>query len=214
MEASLVWISNSQWRQHRCICLSCFSNNNDHFCPPPIFWIAEHQSTYYILAGFSILLMLIIVMMIMLKVFWIEVILLWRDIARPYKTRNGKWQVSSFPLKRKGPIMVVGYLSINLLIAVLWNPDSPLLTNIVTVHLSWVHSRNILHSALLPLVVLRFISTAQISLQWDCCPYELPNNRICSNPERFKHSGKCELVKLHGIQNINKIVPVFQMWIG
>ncbi|XP_070429494.1 interleukin-1 receptor-like 1 isoform X2 [Equus przewalskii] len=48
----------------------------------------EHQSTYYILAGFSILLMLIIVMMIMLKVFWIEVILLWRDIARPYKTRN------------------------------------------------------------------------------------------------------------------------------
>ncbi|XP_014647180.1 PREDICTED: interleukin-1 receptor-like 1 isoform X1 [Ceratotherium simum simum] len=48
----------------------------------------DHQSTYYILAGFSILLMLINVMVIMLKVFWIEVILLWRDIARPYKTRN------------------------------------------------------------------------------------------------------------------------------
>ncbi|XP_054433938.1 interleukin-1 receptor-like 1 [Pteronotus mesoamericanus] len=48
----------------------------------------DHQSTYYILAGFGILLMLINIMMIMLKVFWIEVILLWRDIARPYKTRN------------------------------------------------------------------------------------------------------------------------------
>lgn len=47
------------------------------------------------LAGFGILLMLINIMMIMLKVFWIEVILLWRDIARPYKARNGKWQVSS-----------------------------------------------------------------------------------------------------------------------
>ncbi|XP_019609363.2 interleukin-1 receptor-like 1 isoform X1 [Rhinolophus sinicus] len=48
----------------------------------------DHQSTYYILAGFGILLLLINVMMVMLKVFWIEVILLWRDIARPYKTRN------------------------------------------------------------------------------------------------------------------------------
>ncbi|XP_066120971.1 interleukin-1 receptor-like 1 isoform X3 [Saccopteryx bilineata] len=48
----------------------------------------DHQSIYYILAGFGILLILINVMMIMLKVFWIEVILLWRDIARPYKTRN------------------------------------------------------------------------------------------------------------------------------
>ncbi|KAM5320097.1 interleukin-1 receptor-like 1 [Glossophaga mutica] len=48
----------------------------------------DHQSTYYILAGFGISLMLINIMMIMLKVFWIEIILLWRDIARPYKTRN------------------------------------------------------------------------------------------------------------------------------
>ncbi|XP_045684667.1 interleukin-1 receptor-like 1 isoform X3 [Phyllostomus hastatus] len=48
----------------------------------------DRQSTYYILAGFGILLMLINIMMIMLKVFWIEVVLLWRDIARPYKTRN------------------------------------------------------------------------------------------------------------------------------
>ncbi|XP_036916707.1 interleukin-1 receptor-like 1 [Sturnira hondurensis] len=48
----------------------------------------DHQSTYYTLAGFGILLMLTNIMMIMLKVFWIEVILLWRDIARPYKTRN------------------------------------------------------------------------------------------------------------------------------
>ncbi|XP_045741217.1 interleukin-1 receptor-like 1 [Mirounga angustirostris] len=48
----------------------------------------DQQSTYYILAGFSTLLMLINVMVITLKVFWIEVILLWREIARPYKTRN------------------------------------------------------------------------------------------------------------------------------
>ncbi|KAK1327688.1 hypothetical protein QTO34_012833 [Cnephaeus nilssonii] len=48
----------------------------------------DRQSTYYMLAGFGILLMLINIMMIMLKVFWIEVILLWRDIARPYKARN------------------------------------------------------------------------------------------------------------------------------
>nr|XP_025724848.1 interleukin-1 receptor-like 1 isoform X1 [Callorhinus ursinus] len=48
----------------------------------------DQQSTYYILAGFSTLLMLINVMVIMLKVFWIEVILLWREIARSYKTRN------------------------------------------------------------------------------------------------------------------------------
>ncbi|XP_077771058.1 interleukin-1 receptor-like 1 isoform X1 [Canis aureus] len=48
----------------------------------------DKQSTYYILAGFSVLLMLINVMVIILKVFWIEVILLWRDIARPYKTKN------------------------------------------------------------------------------------------------------------------------------
>ncbi|XP_027959896.1 interleukin-1 receptor-like 1 isoform X3 [Eumetopias jubatus] len=48
----------------------------------------DQQSTYYILAGFSTLLMLINVMVITLKVFWIEVILLWREIARSYKTRN------------------------------------------------------------------------------------------------------------------------------
>ncbi|ELK32287.1 PREDICTED: interleukin-1 receptor-like 1 [Myotis davidii] len=48
----------------------------------------DRQSTYYMLAGFGILLMLINIMMIMLKVFWIEVILLWRDVARPYKARN------------------------------------------------------------------------------------------------------------------------------
>ncbi|XP_054977290.1 interleukin-1 receptor-like 1 [Sorex araneus] len=46
------------------------------------------QSTYYMLTGFIILLMLIIILVIMLKVFWIEVILLWRDIIRPYKTKN------------------------------------------------------------------------------------------------------------------------------
>ncbi|XP_069349955.1 interleukin-1 receptor-like 1 [Eulemur rufifrons] len=48
----------------------------------------DHQSTYHIVAGCSILLILISTLVIILKVFWIEVILLWRDIARPYKTRN------------------------------------------------------------------------------------------------------------------------------
>ncbi|XP_047378544.1 interleukin-1 receptor-like 1 isoform X3 [Sciurus carolinensis] len=48
----------------------------------------DHQGIYYVVAGCSILLMLFNVLVIILKVFWIEVILLWRDIARPYKTRN------------------------------------------------------------------------------------------------------------------------------
>lgn len=63
------------------------------------------------LAGLGILLMLINIMMIMLKVFWIEVILLWRDIARPYKARNGKWQVSFLQKKRYHN----GFLSLTLL---------------------------------------------------------------------------------------------------
>lgn len=95
----------SQWRpasMYPCI-LPCFSNHNDCFCPPPTFWTVDRQSNYYVLAGFSILLMLINVLVIFLKVFWIEVILLWRDIARPYKTRNGKRQVSSFTPKEKVP---------------------------------------------------------------------------------------------------------------
>ncbi|XP_054944958.1 interleukin-1 receptor-like 1 [Physeter macrocephalus] len=48
----------------------------------------DQQSTYYMLAGFSILFLLINVLVILLKTFWIEIILLWRDIARPHKTRN------------------------------------------------------------------------------------------------------------------------------
>ncbi|XP_006218794.3 interleukin-1 receptor-like 1 isoform X1 [Vicugna pacos] len=48
----------------------------------------DQQSTYYLLAGFVILLLLINVLVIILKVFWIEIILLWRDVARPYKTRK------------------------------------------------------------------------------------------------------------------------------
>ncbi|KAL1288476.1 IL1RL1 [Ovibos moschatus] len=48
----------------------------------------DQQSTYYMLAGFSLLLLLINAFVIILKVFWIEVILFWRDIARPSKTRN------------------------------------------------------------------------------------------------------------------------------
>ncbi|XP_060025977.1 interleukin-1 receptor-like 1 [Lagenorhynchus albirostris] len=48
----------------------------------------DQQSTYYVLAGFSILFLLINVSVVILKAFWIEIILLWRDIARPHKTRN------------------------------------------------------------------------------------------------------------------------------
>ncbi|KAM9722373.1 interleukin-1 receptor-like 1 isoform 2-T2 [Dama dama] len=48
----------------------------------------DQQSTYYMLAGFSLLLLLINGLVIILKVFWIEIILFWRDIARPSKTRN------------------------------------------------------------------------------------------------------------------------------
>ncbi|ELV11567.1 Interleukin-1 receptor-like 1 [Tupaia chinensis] len=48
----------------------------------------DRHSYYYIVAGSGMLLMLINVLMIILKVFWIEMILLWRDVARPYKTRN------------------------------------------------------------------------------------------------------------------------------
>ncbi|XP_004277863.2 interleukin-1 receptor-like 1 isoform X4 [Orcinus orca] len=48
----------------------------------------DQQSIYYVLAGFSILFLLINVSVVILKAFWIEIILLWRDIARPHKTRN------------------------------------------------------------------------------------------------------------------------------
>ncbi|XP_033031501.1 interleukin-1 receptor-like 1 isoform X2 [Trachypithecus francoisi] len=48
----------------------------------------DHQSTYCIIAVCSVLLMLINVLVIILKTFWIEATLLWRDIAKPYKTRN------------------------------------------------------------------------------------------------------------------------------
>ncbi|KAB0393903.1 hypothetical protein E2I00_002558, partial [Balaenoptera physalus] len=48
----------------------------------------DQQITYYVLAGLSILFLLINVLVIILKAFWIEIILLWRDIARPHKTRN------------------------------------------------------------------------------------------------------------------------------
>ncbi|XP_031224690.1 interleukin-1 receptor-like 1 isoform X2 [Mastomys coucha] len=48
----------------------------------------DHQSIYYIVAGCSLLLMFINVLVIVLKVFWIEVALFWRDIVTPYKTRD------------------------------------------------------------------------------------------------------------------------------
>ncbi|KAM4866925.1 interleukin-1 receptor-like 1 isoform 1-T2 [Thomomys bottae] len=48
----------------------------------------NRESMYYIVAGCSILLMLINVLVIVFKVFWIDVVLLWRDIASPYKTNN------------------------------------------------------------------------------------------------------------------------------
>uniref|UniRef100_F7GDA3 Interleukin 1 receptor like 1 n=1 Tax=Monodelphis domestica TaxID=13616 RepID=F7GDA3_MONDO len=46
------------------------------------------RSTYYLLAGFSILLFLLIILIVILKVFWIDFILLWRDIIRPSKSRD------------------------------------------------------------------------------------------------------------------------------
>ncbi|XP_034807924.2 interleukin-1 receptor-like 1 isoform X2 [Pan paniscus] len=48
----------------------------------------DHHSTYCIIAVCSVFLMLINVLVIILKMFWIEATLLWRDIAKPYKTRN------------------------------------------------------------------------------------------------------------------------------
>uniref|UniRef100_G1RX36 Interleukin 1 receptor like 1 n=1 Tax=Nomascus leucogenys TaxID=61853 RepID=G1RX36_NOMLE len=50
--------------------------------------IVDRHSTYCIIAVCSVLLMLINVLVIILKMFWIEATLLWRDIAKPYKTRN------------------------------------------------------------------------------------------------------------------------------
>uniref|UniRef100_G3T0N7 Interleukin-1 receptor-like 1 n=1 Tax=Loxodonta africana TaxID=9785 RepID=G3T0N7_LOXAF len=47
-----------------------------------------HQSAYYTAAGFSVLLVLVSVSAILLKVFWIDFTLLWRDTVRPYKTRS------------------------------------------------------------------------------------------------------------------------------
>uniref|UniRef100_H0W8C9 Interleukin-1 receptor-like 1 n=1 Tax=Cavia porcellus TaxID=10141 RepID=H0W8C9_CAVPO len=48
----------------------------------------DRGNIYYIAAGCSALLMLISIVVIVLKVFWIDLSLLWRDMARPYKTRN------------------------------------------------------------------------------------------------------------------------------
>uniref|UniRef100_A0A8C6RS41 Interleukin-1 receptor-like 1 n=1 Tax=Nannospalax galili TaxID=1026970 RepID=A0A8C6RS41_NANGA len=48
----------------------------------------DHQSTYFIVAGCSMLLVFVNVLVIVLKVFWIEIALLWRDIVTPYKARN------------------------------------------------------------------------------------------------------------------------------
>ncbi|XP_072477826.1 interleukin-1 receptor-like 1 [Notamacropus eugenii] len=48
----------------------------------------RQQSTYYILAGFSTLLILIITLTIIVKVFWIDLILLWQEIAGPFKFRD------------------------------------------------------------------------------------------------------------------------------
>ncbi|XP_044522979.1 interleukin-1 receptor-like 1 [Gracilinanus agilis] len=48
----------------------------------------DQRSTYYLLAGFSTLLFLLIILTVLLKVFWIDFILLWRDVVRPYKSRD------------------------------------------------------------------------------------------------------------------------------
>ncbi|KAM6178222.1 interleukin-1 receptor-like 1 [Rhynchocyon petersi] len=50
--------------------------------------IVDYQSIYYIVAGFSVLLILISILTMLLKIFWIDFILLWRDMVGPYKTRN------------------------------------------------------------------------------------------------------------------------------
>ncbi|XP_051008611.1 interleukin-1 receptor-like 1 [Acomys russatus] len=48
----------------------------------------DRRSTYHLVVGCSTLLMLVSVLVIVLKVFWIEVALCWRDIVTPYKTQN------------------------------------------------------------------------------------------------------------------------------
>ncbi|KAL0620261.1 Interleukin-1 receptor-like 1 [Plecturocebus cupreus] len=50
--------------------------------------IDHKKSTYCIIAVCSGLLMLINFLVIILKMFWIEAVLLWRDIAKPYRTRS------------------------------------------------------------------------------------------------------------------------------
>lgn len=48
--------------------------------------------------------MFINVLVIVLKVFWIEVALFWRDIVTPYKTRNGEYLFSRFSSQGKVPL--------------------------------------------------------------------------------------------------------------
>ncbi|XP_028904715.1 interleukin-1 receptor-like 1 [Ornithorhynchus anatinus] len=48
----------------------------------------HHWSTIYLLMGLLILLALLAVLFILLKMFWIDFILLWREVARPYKSRE------------------------------------------------------------------------------------------------------------------------------
>lgn len=45
--------------------------------------------------------MLINVLVIVLKVFWIEVALFWRDIVTPYRIQNGEYQVQDFLHKER-----------------------------------------------------------------------------------------------------------------
>lgn len=149
------------WRpESMCLFLLLFHNND--FCPPPIFWIVDHQSTYYILAGFGILLLLINVMIIMLKVFWIEVILLWRDIARPYKTRNGKWQVLSCSSKEE----VLQWLLVTCLLIfynLCFENQIPFCLPAYDQEIFLSPLRGHSSSRLVTLMVLRFTSSAQTS---------------------------------------------------
>lgn len=69
--------------------------------------------------------MLISIVVIVLKVFWIDLSLLWRDMARPYKTRNGKWSISRVSSK-----MPMDYYLIKLLITML-STRSPFLFSVV-----------------------------------------------------------------------------------
>lgn len=68
--------------------------------------------------------MLVNVLAIVLKVFWIEAALFWRDMVTPYKTQNGERPLQG-SFKREAPV-AAGYLSTDI---VLLNPISIFFAN-------------------------------------------------------------------------------------